>query len=247
MLNVSTTLTWLFAFIQVAVSDHAMRRRQEGQTSQQRHDSGPTRVSPFIPAPSPMLFVFVLFTAWMCFRAERNAVETSKRSVEPSETSRGSVGSSGSIDGCVVDKDAPSSPDVQPPLNPFDGLKSEDEEEELAVPDRPEEEEEEEDVDEAELEAFLDGQLAHQLLQEGSSQSIVEENDHIEFNSSSSSSSKADEALRTCKILLYFLKNVSKTFSPAFLSEQTVPCSSGDAETGYFHPHVEQRGGARRS
>lgn len=132
-------------------------------------------------------------------------METPKRSVEPNETSRGSVGSSGSTNGCVLDKDAPSSPGVPPPPNPFDGLKSEDEEEELAVADRPEEEEEEEDVDEAELEAFLDGQLADQLLQEGSGQSIPEENDHVEFNSSSSSSSKAEEALQTCKIFLYFL------------------------------------------
>lgn len=106
---------------------------------------------------------------------------------------------------CVPDKDAPPSPSVQPPLNPFDGLKSEDEEEELAVADRPEEEEEEEEVDEAELEAFLDGHLAVQLLQEGSGQGVPEENDHVEFNSSSF---KAEEALRTCKTS-YFLIDVT--------------------------------------
>ncbi|XP_017284671.1 rho guanine nucleotide exchange factor 12 [Kryptolebias marmoratus] len=125
--------------------------------------------------------------------AERNAAgigndEASKRSAEPSETSRESVGSS--------DKDAPSSPGDQPPPNPFDGLKSEDEEEELAVADRPEEEEEE-GVDEAELEAFLDDQLAVQLLQDGSSPGAADEHDHVEFNSSS----KAEEALRTLAML----------------------------------------------
>ncbi|XP_037543171.1 rho guanine nucleotide exchange factor 12 [Nematolebias whitei] len=117
--------------------------------------------------------------------------EAPKESVELGETSRESVSSS--------DKDAPSSPGIQPPLNPFDGLKSEDEEEELAVADRPEEEEEEEEeVDEAELEAFLDGHLADQLLQEGSSQGVPDENNHIDFNASSF---KAEEALRTLALL----------------------------------------------
>ena len=79
-------------------------------------------------------------------------------------------------------------------------MKSEDEEEELAVAGRPVEDEEE--VDEAELEAFLDGQLADRLLQEGSRQGIALENEeHTVFDIPSS---KAEEALRTCK-LLYFL------------------------------------------
>lgn len=102
---------------------------------------------------------------------------------------------------CVPDKDAASSPDIQAPpsLNPFDGMKSEDEEEELAVADRREEEEDDEEVDEAELEAFLDGQLADRLpfLQERSRQGIAFENP--EHNMFCIPSSKGEDALRTCK------------------------------------------------
>lgn len=102
---------------------------------------------------------------------------------------------------CIPDKDAASSPDIQAPpsINPFDGMKSEDEEEELATADRHEEEEDDEEVDEAELEAFLDGQLADRLpfLQEGSRQGIAFENqEHDVF---CIPSSKGEEALRTCK------------------------------------------------
>lgn len=86
-------------------------------------------------------------------------------------------------------------------MNPFDDMKSEDEEEELAIADRQEEEEDEEDeeVDEAELEAFLDGQLADRLpfLQEGSRQGIALENQ--EHNAFVLPSSKGEEALKTCK------------------------------------------------
>uniref|UniRef100_A0A3B3YDJ3 Rho guanine nucleotide exchange factor (GEF) 12b n=1 Tax=Poecilia mexicana TaxID=48701 RepID=A0A3B3YDJ3_9TELE len=95
---------------------------------------------------------------------------------------------------CVLDKDAPCSPDVQSPINPFDGLKSEDEEEELPATVRQEENGEEEEVDEAELEAFLDGQLTDRLLQEGSRQGIALPVEDMESNFPSS---KAEEALRT--------------------------------------------------
>ena len=101
----------------------------------------------------------------------------------------------------MPDIDVASSPDIQPPptsLNPFDGMKSDDEEEELAVPDRPEEELDE--VDEKELEAFLDGQLENRLslLQEGSRQGIAFENQ--EHNAFGLPTSKAEDALRTCKL-----------------------------------------------
>uniref|UniRef100_A0A3B5MML9 Rho guanine nucleotide exchange factor (GEF) 12b n=1 Tax=Xiphophorus couchianus TaxID=32473 RepID=A0A3B5MML9_9TELE len=95
---------------------------------------------------------------------------------------------------CVLDKDAPCSLDIQSPINPFDGLKSEDEEEELAAIVRQEEDGEEEEVDEAELEAFLDGQLTDRLLQEGSRQGIALPAEDMESNFPSS---KAEEALRT--------------------------------------------------
>lgn len=79
-------------------------------------------------------------------------------------------------------------------------MKSEDEEEELVVADRREEEEDDEEVDEAELEAFLDGQLAEGLpfLQEESRQGVsVENQEHTAFGIPSS---KAEDALRTCKL-----------------------------------------------
>lgn len=79
-------------------------------------------------------------------------------------------------------------------------MKSEDEEEELAEADRQEEELEDEEVDEAELEAFLDGQLAERhpfLQQEGSRRGIaIDSQEHSVF---SIPSSKAEDALRTCK------------------------------------------------
>uniref|UniRef100_A0A3Q3GVR9 DH domain-containing protein n=1 Tax=Labrus bergylta TaxID=56723 RepID=A0A3Q3GVR9_9LABR len=74
--------------------------------------------------------------------------------------------------------------------NPFDGMKSEDEEEEL------EEEGGDEEIDEAELEAFLDGQLP--FLQEETPQSVAAENQELNAFDSASSS-KGEEALRTCK------------------------------------------------
>ncbi|XP_008302862.1 rho guanine nucleotide exchange factor 12-like isoform X2 [Stegastes partitus] len=112
--------------------------------------------------------------------------EMPKPSKEPNGTSGRSIHSS----------------DIQAPatsLNPFDGLKSEDEEEGLATAGRQEVDEEDVEVDEAELEAFLDGQLADRLLQEGSRQGIAIEND--ELNPFSLPSSKAEDALRTLSML----------------------------------------------
>lgn len=78
-------------------------------------------------------------------------------------------------------------------------MKSEDEEEEEepAVADSQEEEEGDEEVDEAELEAFLDGQLADGLpfLQDGSRQGI----ENQELSTFGTPPSKGEEALRTCK------------------------------------------------
>ncbi|XP_071362686.1 rho guanine nucleotide exchange factor 12 isoform X2 [Trachinotus anak] len=135
--------------------------------------------------------------------AERDAIEIINRGMprpckDPNGTSSG-------------DKDATSTPDIQAPLatiNPFDGMKSEDEEEELPVADRREEEEEDEEVDEAELEAFLDGQLAERLpflQQEGSRQGIAIENqEHSAFGVASS---KAEDALQTLAMLKQALFN----------------------------------------
>uniref|UniRef100_A0A8D3DQ13 Rho guanine nucleotide exchange factor 12 n=1 Tax=Scophthalmus maximus TaxID=52904 RepID=A0A8D3DQ13_SCOMX len=63
-----------------------------------------------------------------------------------------------------------------------------------------EEEEEDEELNEAELEAFLDGQLADRLpflQQEGSRQGLAVENQ--EHSAFVAASSKAEDALRTCK------------------------------------------------
>ncbi|XP_040006687.1 rho guanine nucleotide exchange factor 12-like isoform X2 [Xiphias gladius] len=135
--------------------------------------------------------------------AERDAIEIINRGMpRPSKDPNGT--SSG-------DKDATSSPEIQTPpanINPFDGMKSEDEEEELAVADRREEEEEDEEVDEAELEAFLDGQLADRLpflQQEGSRQGIAIENQ--EPSAFGIPSSKAEDALRTLAMLKQALFN----------------------------------------
>nr|XP_015817390.2 rho guanine nucleotide exchange factor 12 isoform X2 [Nothobranchius furzeri] len=116
--------------------------------------------------------------------------EMPKQSAEPSEM----------LSENTSDKDSPL--EIQPPINPFEDIKSEDEEKVLSQEEEDEEEvlvvanrlqEEEEEVDEAEVEAFLDGQLADRLLQE-----IVVENNHSEFNTSSS---KAEEALQTLLML----------------------------------------------
>ncbi|XP_031729963.1 rho guanine nucleotide exchange factor 12 isoform X2 [Anarrhichthys ocellatus] len=132
-------------------------------------------------------------------QAERDAFEIIKRgmpkaSKDPNGTTGGSIHSS-----------AASSPDIRAPpgLNPFDVMKSEeDEEEELVAADRREDgEDDEEEVDEAELEAFLDGQLADGLpfLQEVSRPGIADENQ--EHDAFGTASSKGEEALRTLAML----------------------------------------------
>uniref|UniRef100_A0AAX7UU26 Rho guanine nucleotide exchange factor (GEF) 12b n=1 Tax=Astatotilapia calliptera TaxID=8154 RepID=A0AAX7UU26_ASTCA len=66
----------------------------------------------------------------------------------------------------------------------------------LPMTDGQEEEEQNGEVDEAELEAFLDGQLAERLLQEGSRLGIALENEE-EHNAFVMPCSKAEEALKT--------------------------------------------------
>lgn len=96
------------------------------------------------------------------------------------------------------DKGSTSSPDdsVPPSLNPFDGLKSEDEEEEPVMVSIQEvaEEEGDEEVDEAELEAFLDGQLADGLI------FLQDQEQNQEPRTICELPSKGEEALRTCKL-----------------------------------------------
>lgn len=96
------------------------------------------------------------------------------------------------------DKGSTSSPDdsVPPSLNPFDGLKSEDEEEEPVMVSIQEvaEEEGDEEVDEAELEAFLDGQLADGLI------FLQDQEQNQEPRTICELPSKGEEALRTCRL-----------------------------------------------
>ncbi|XP_067464922.1 rho guanine nucleotide exchange factor 12-like isoform X2 [Thunnus thynnus] len=129
--------------------------------------------------------------------AERDAIEIINRGMPKSSkdangTASGSIHSSGS------------SPPTS--LNPFDGMKSEDEEEELSVANRQGEEEDDE-VDEEELEAFLDGQLGDTLpfLPEGSRQGIAIENQ--EHNVFGLPTSKAEDALKTLETLKQVLSN----------------------------------------
>lgn len=99
----------------------------------------------------------------------------------------------------LTDKDTAPSPDIQASAssNPFDSMKSEDEEEEgPATVDSQEEEEDNEEVDEAELEAFLDGHLADgpTFLHDGSGLT----GDNQELSASFVAPSyKSEEALRT--------------------------------------------------
>ncbi|XP_068186712.1 rho guanine nucleotide exchange factor 12 isoform X2 [Antennarius striatus] len=79
-----------------------------------------------------------------------------------------------------------------PSMNPFDGLKLVDEEEEAAVGGCHGDENDDEEVDEAELEAFLDGQLMDRLQE-----------DHAP----GSASRKGDDALRTLAMLKQTLFN----------------------------------------
>ncbi|KAM8897291.1 rho guanine nucleotide exchange factor 12 isoform 2-T2 [Spinachia spinachia] len=137
-------------------------------------------------------------------QAERAAFDDFKRGMpkasrDPNETPGEGVHPAGEDGVCSLDLQA------APGVNPFDGMKSEDEEEqeELVAVDRREDaeeeevvaEEEEEEVDEAELEAFLDGRLADGLpfLQE------AEEN--LGRGASGTLSSKGEEALRTLAML----------------------------------------------
>lgn len=99
----------------------------------------------------------------------------------------------------TADKDAAPSPDIQasPNSNPFEAIKSEDEEEEgQAMVDSQEEEEDNEEVDEAELEAFLDEQLADLHDRSG----LTGENQ--ELDTFVTAPSKSEDALRTCKFHL---------------------------------------------
>ncbi|XP_068457060.1 rho guanine nucleotide exchange factor 12-like [Clinocottus analis] len=138
--------------------------------------------------------------------AERDALEIIKAEMPKASKDPDGTTSGGSLSS---DKDAASSPDIQAPpgINPFDGMKSEDEEEEekeeeeLVAADRREDVEDEEEVDEAELEAFLDGQLADGLpfLQEVSPQGLADENQ--EHDAFSASCCKGEEALRTLAML----------------------------------------------
>ncbi|XP_027887415.1 rho guanine nucleotide exchange factor 12 isoform X4 [Xiphophorus couchianus] len=149
--------------------------------------------------------------------AERVAVEILNQEMpKQSETLTESIHS--------ADKDAPCSLDIQSPINPFDGLKSEDEEEELAAIVRQEEDGEEEEVDEAELEAFLDGQLTDRLLQEGSRQGIALPAEDMESNFPSS---KAEEALRTLAMLKETLYSHMMSREVEEETEENKPSSAG--------------------
>ncbi|XP_054902717.1 rho guanine nucleotide exchange factor 12 [Poeciliopsis prolifica] len=149
--------------------------------------------------------------------AERVAVEILNQEMpKQSETLTESIHS--------ADKDAPCSPHIESPINPFDGLKSEDEEEELAAPVRQEEDGEEEEVDEAELEAFLDSQLTDSLLQEGSRQGIAFP---VEDTESNFPSSKAEEALRTLAILKETLYSHMMNREVEEDTEENKPSSAG--------------------
>lgn len=114
-------------------------------------------------------------------------------------------------------------------MNPFDGLKSEDEEEEPVVVSIQEvaEEEGDEEVDEAELEAFLDGQLADGLI------FLQDQEQNQEPRTFCELPSKGEEALRTCR-----LNSKDRILSfpvfPAFLSH------SGDAQASSVQPHAEE-------
>lgn len=116
-------------------------------------------------------------------------------------------------------------------MNPFDGLKSEDEEEEPVAVSIQEvaEEEGDEEVDEAELEAFLDGQLADGLIL------LQDQEQNQEPRTFCELPSKGEEALRTCRLnskdrILFF------PVFPALLFH------SGDAQASSVQPHAEELG-----
>ena len=129
-------------------------------------------------------------------------------------------------------------------MNPFYGLKSEDEDEEPVVADSQEDEEEEEEnveVDEAELEALLDRQLADGLPlgQDG----LRFPGDNQENDTFSVPSSKSEEALRTRKSF-----SSAGRFVLLAACEMTSPlCPSGLAEAGCVHSHAEHGGRAEQA
>ncbi|XP_011609543.2 rho guanine nucleotide exchange factor 12-like isoform X1 [Takifugu rubripes] len=132
---------------------------------------------------------------------EGNAIDIIKQDMkisgDPGSALSGSVCLSG-VCYCTY-KGSTSSPDdsVPPSLNPFDGLKSEDEEEEPVMVSIQEvaEEEGDEEVDEAELEAFLDGQLADGLI------FLQDQEQNQEPRTICELPSKGEEALRTLAML----------------------------------------------
>ncbi|XP_046874116.1 rho guanine nucleotide exchange factor 12 isoform X8 [Hypomesus transpacificus] len=125
------------------------------------------------------------------------AVPKLSKDPDPDRTSTGSIQSPG-----YLEKDVTSSLVLQAPqigTNPFDGVKSEDEEEEEAVPDRGGEEEE--------VSTFLEGDLADRLpfLQQRSRQGIAM--DDQEPDAFGIAPTRAEEALRTLAALKQVLLN----------------------------------------
>lgn len=202
----------------------------------------------------------------MCFSAEGNAIaiikqDMSQMSSQPSSSLTPEPGSS-------------SSPDQLPaPMNPFDGLKSEDEEEEQVMVSIPEaaEEEGDEEVDEAELEAFLDGQLAEGLtfLQD------QEQNQNPEPARFCELPSKGEEALRTRRfnspnqVIVWLLPQLEDAFSstvamlkqvllshtlrnPEDLSSSEGPAADPDSQKSHLqvppeHPETPEGNGVLES
>ncbi|CAK6964561.1 LOW QUALITY PROTEIN: rho guanine nucleotide exchange factor 12 [Scomber scombrus] len=190
VLSMSENGAQIYELTAQTVSDQRMWQRLITQRADAMKAKPHNSVAP--PAPSD---------------AERDAIEIINCGM-PKSSKDANGTPSGSVHSSVPDIDVASSPDIQAPptsLNPFDGMKSDDEEEELAVADRPEEELDE--VDEKELEAFLDGQLENRLslLQEGSRQGIAFENQ--EHNAFGLPTSKAEDALRTLVMLKQVLFN----------------------------------------
>ncbi|XP_068600524.1 rho guanine nucleotide exchange factor 12-like [Brachionichthys hirsutus] len=129
-----------------------------------------------------------------------------------------------------------------PSMNPFDDLKSVDEEAGAPEADRQEDENEDDEVDEAELEAFLDGQLMDRL-QEESHHDIQEE------NTSSLPSWKSDDALRTLamlkKTLLNHLMSREESGTPGTPGTPGGPSGEGRtaAESQQGDAHAGRNGG----
>lgn len=110
--------------------------------------------------------------------------------------------------------------------------------------DRHAEEEEDGEVDEEELKAFLDAQLADVL-------EACQEGENQESNKYSVPASKADDALRTCKLLVKGSVHPNDYENILFLFLVCLDVimtwwmlfwPSDDAEAGSIQPHDEQRG-----